>query len=305
MKSSKPAARPRPSKSEPEGKSHSMISKVSSPSGLLCLALSLYLNSHAVRAQSAEAAAASAPLAATEASAPAVAAPAAPAAVAVKPTPSVTTPDWRVLSAAQRQVLGPLAADWASMDPAHRGKWLELAARYPQLPAHEQERVQQRMSEWARLSPTERQQARLTFQAAQQLKADERQAKWEAYQALPVERRQELADKAAQKAALKAVPSPAAPTPAAATGATRSDKSATAPVAPALVPLRVQTGSPATGTAVLQARPGASTILITQGRAQLRQPTGQPKLAINMRGLDSKTLLPKPASIPAEAASQP
>jgi hypothetical protein len=68
---------------------------------------------------------------------------------------------------------------------------------------------------------------------------------------------------------------------------------------PSLVLLRPEAGGPPVGPTVLQARPGATTVLINQGRSQLRQPTGHPQLAIDMQRLDPKTLLPKAGPQPA------
>ena len=50
-----------------------------------------------------------------------------------------------------------------------------------------------RMSEWAALSNQQRAQARLNFADVKRLPADERKAKWEAYQALSEEEKRELA----------------------------------------------------------------------------------------------------------------
>ena len=52
------------------------------------------------------------------------------------------------------------------------------------------------MKEWAKLSNKERAQARLNFADAKQLPADERKAKWEAYQALSDEEKSRLAARA-------------------------------------------------------------------------------------------------------------
>lgn len=195
-----------------------------------------------------------------------------------KPDPApAMAPDWQGLSRAHKQLLAPLEPEWNSLDASRKGKWLELAARYPGLPADEQARVQQRLSSWAKLSPAQRQQARLGFQVAQQLKADERQAKWEAYQALPAERRQELADKAAKKTR---------PTP----GRTKPGKTSAANLVPVLP--KAEPELPL-GPTVLQAKPGATTILINQGKPLSTRPR---RLAFKAELLDSKTLLPKPAA---------
>jgi Protein of unknown function (DUF3106) len=196
------------------------------------------------------------------------------------PTPEAAL-EWQALSATQKQLLAPLESEWAGLSPSLKGKWLELAARYHTLPMDEQARVQERLSAWAKLSPTERQQARLAFQAAKTLKADERQAKWDAYQALSPERRRELADKAAGREAVKLQ-----------AGAGR----------PALVPLlpsqNVGDEAAPLGPVILQARPGATTVLINQGNKlqSTRQPSSRARIALDLGRLDSHTLLPKTAT---------
>lgn len=215
-------------------------------------------------------------------------------AVGASATPPLKKPaadagaQWQTLNPGQQHLLAALEGEWSEMDPSRRSKWLELAARYPGLPADEQLRVQERISSWAKLSPAERQQARLGFRAARELKADERQAKWEAYQALPTERRQELADKAAQKLSQ--------PTSGGKPGARPATKAPAPPSAqPLMVPVlpKNQPELPL-GPTLLQAKPGASTVLINQGKAAQR-PTGRAKPGFDASQVDSATLLPKPA----------
>ncbi|MEH0165182.1 DUF3106 domain-containing protein [Roseateles microcysteis] len=231
----------------------------------------------------AQAEAASAP----EAAPSSVAAPK-PVSHASKPAPNAGG-RWQGLAASYQRVLAPLQKDWDSLDPASQGKWLEVAGRYGTLPAEEQARIQQRMGEWAHMTVAERQQARFGYKGVQQIKADDRQAKWEAYQSLPPERRQELADKAALKVAQKA--SAPATTP----GAGAGSKSNLVPAAPA-----TPTGRPV-APSVLQAKPGATTVLITQTPTPPRhQMPGMPKLIADPSLVDPKTLLPKPSSAPAQ-----
>ncbi|MDC6169116.1 DUF3106 domain-containing protein [Paucibacter sp. XJ19-41] len=205
-----------------------------------------------------------------------------------KPAAADSGAQWQTLNPSQQHLLAALEGEWSEMDPSRKGKWLELAARYPSMPADEQLRVQERISSWAKLSPAERQQARLGFRAARELKADERQAKWEAYQALPTERRQELADKAAQKLSQ--------PTSGSKPGARPATKAPAPPTAqPLMVPVlpKNQPELPL-GPTLLQAKPGASTVLINQGKGAQR-PTGRVKPGFDASLVDSATLLPKPA----------
>ena len=103
------------------------------------------------------------------------------AAIAQQPKPAATAvvdaagPTWASLSAPQRAALAPLQRDWQGIDALRKAKWLEVAARFPAMPAEERQRVQERMADWARLSPSERGQARLTFQESKQLTREQKQ----------------------------------------------------------------------------------------------------------------------------------
>lgn len=109
-------------------------------------------------------------------------------------------PAWVELSAAQREVLAPLASAWPSLSESHKRKWLEMARGYRALPPEEQVKMQGRMKEWVALSPQQRTQARLNFaktkELSKELTAEEKKAKWEAYQSLSTEEKRKLADKA-------------------------------------------------------------------------------------------------------------
>jgi hypothetical protein len=116
-------------------------------------------------------------------------------AVAPQPPQKVinTKPDWKELTAAQKQALSPLSQLWPSMTEAHKRKWLALSQNFSQLPDADKNTLQGRMREWAALSAQQRAQARLNFADAKQLPQDERRSKWEAYQALSLEEKQKLA----------------------------------------------------------------------------------------------------------------
>ena len=121
-----------------------------------------------------------------------------PAAAPV-PQPAASS-GWHRLSQKQRMALAPLVGTWDSLSPAHQRKWLEVSKNYPALGQGEQAKMHERMTEWASLKPQERAQARLNFgktaEIAKELTPAEKLAKWQAYQALPPEQRQELSDKA-------------------------------------------------------------------------------------------------------------
>ncbi|MDT7835256.1 DUF3106 domain-containing protein [Aquabacterium sp. OR-4] len=243
-----------------------------------------------------------------QAQAPAPVAPAAPVtSIAPATQPAATArpgtaapvaegPSWASLSAQQRAALAPLARDWAGIGPAHKAKWLEVAARFPKIPADEQQRVQARMADWTRLSPAERTQARLSFQETKQIPREEKQARWEAYQALPPEQRKALADRSSPAATERARPVPAA---AQALDVAQPKQNLVPPRAPASAPL-VKPVAPT----VVQAKPGATTTLMTKTPTPpAHQQPGQPKIAARASQVDRSTLLPKTG--PQAAASVP
>lgn len=122
------------------------------------------------------------------------------AANVAKPT-SVAKPAWRDLRAQQQKALEPLASTWDDLTEPHKRKWLVIVRDYDAMATSDQEVLHSRMKAWARLSNRERDQARLNFGAAKQLPADERKAKWEAYQALSEEEKGRLAALAGPAAA--------------------------------------------------------------------------------------------------------
>ena len=103
------------------------------------------------------------------------------------------SPKWSELHAAQQTILAPLEHLWSSLDENRKRKWLAIAKTFPSLSPQAQATAQERMKEWAALSPAQRSQARLNFAQTQQLNPDEKKAKWEAFQALNEEEKQKLA----------------------------------------------------------------------------------------------------------------
>lgn len=112
-----------------------------------------------------------------------------------------STPRWSELSTAQRQALKPLASAWSGLSADHKRKWISLSRNFKKLPPEEQQKLHARMSEWATLSVSERIQARLNFVATEKLSIDDKQAKWEAYQALSEDERHRLAEQAPRRLA--------------------------------------------------------------------------------------------------------
>lgn len=121
-----------------------------------------------------------------------------------------TKPLWSELTPLQQQALAPLAGKWDTVSQAQKRKWLALSQNYPGMSGAEQAKLHSRMSEWAALTPQQRTEARFNFGETKQLSADDKKAKWEAYQALPAEEKRKLAASApkapATAAAVKPVP---------------------------------------------------------------------------------------------------
>ncbi len=205
---------------------------------------------------------------------------------------------WASLTVAQQQALAPLQRDWPTIETNRRAKWLELAARFHKMPADERARVQQRMAEWARLTPAERTSARMQFQEVRNVPQQERQAKWQAYQALSEDERKSLAQRAkpaaragsaADTAAVKALPAP--------DGSTAKRPATPAPQARAVAPI------------VVQAKPGATTSTMSTRVSPGRREAGAPRIAATSSYVDPATLLPRPrataptATAPAASAA--
>jgi hypothetical protein len=150
--------------------------------------------------------------AATPASAAASrAAPTKGASSATRPNNTVTKPLWIALTPAQQQALAPLSGKWDTVSESQKRKWLALSQNFPKMSSAEQAKLHSRMSEWATLSPQQRTQARLNFGETQQLSADDKKAKWEAYQALPPEEKRKLAASATKPPATAAALKPVSP----------------------------------------------------------------------------------------------
>jgi len=219
-----------------------------------------------------------------------------PQPIAKPAVPALTAPPaaWSGLSASQRQLLAPLQDDWAEISPSQRSKWLSATPTMATLPPTELARVHERMRDWARLNPAERTNARIGFQVAKQVDAEQRQAKWEAYQALPPEKRKELVDKAAARRQAQI----AAPTPTAKPLAAKP-KSNIVPAAPKLVPPVAVTGS------VVQAKPGATTVLMTRGPTLPgHHAAGETKVVADPTLVDPQTLLPRSLKTPPASATR-
>ena len=122
-------------------------------------------------------------------------------------------PAWSQLNGQQRNILAPLAKDWDGMENIRKKKWLGIAERYPSMKQDEQQRMQDRMREWAGLSPTERSKVRDTYKDFKQLPPEQKQVvrqKWEAYSNLPADEKQRIRE-TGKSSKLLATPPASAP----------------------------------------------------------------------------------------------
>lgn len=108
-------------------------------------------------------------------------------------------PGWEVLDTPQKLALYPLAPRWAVLSEQQKRSWLAIAQAFPALPNAEQERLHNRMTEWASLSAQQRTQARLNYAVTKKLAPDNKRAQWEAYQALSDAERTRLTQTAARR----------------------------------------------------------------------------------------------------------
>lgn len=204
----------------------------------------------------------------------------APARAAIKSAPEQGV-HWRDLKPSQQAVLKPLEREWPSIGALHKEKWIELSTGFAKRSPAEQARIQERMTEWVRLTPQQRSQARLNFQEAKQINATDRKARWDEYQALPPEKKEQLAARATPGASASGSAAPKA---------TRDTqlKSNIVPNPAFAAPPKVIAPS------VVQARPGATTTLITKRPTPpSHQQTGLPKIAATPEFVNKATLLPR------------
>lgn len=215
-----------------------------------------------------------------------------------RPTPAEDGIRWHKLKPAQRESLKPLQQEWSGIDAARKQKWLQLADRMPGMPPDERARVQARMSDWTRLTPTQRGQVRLQFQEAKQIPSPDRRSRWEAYQALSAEQKRELADRAAATRAQDAASVATSRRPP--TGVARGERGEKATrdgtqAKSNIVPNPAYSAPPrAIGPTYVQAGPGATTTLVTRRPVPpAHQHVGLPKIAATPEFVDKSTLLPQ------------
>lgn len=99
---------------------------------------------------------------------------------------------WEGLSAAQRSALAPMQQLWPSLDAQQQQQWLTLARDFEHKSPAERATLHERMNEWARMTPEQRERARAGFGQARSVSAQEKRARWQQYQTLPDTERKRL-----------------------------------------------------------------------------------------------------------------
>lgn len=218
-------------------------------------------------------------------------------------------PAWASLSKDQQTALQPLAAQWNTLEAGSKDKWLNVASRYQQLTPQDQTRMQERMTQWAKLPPKARGEARLRFQQTRQVSAQERQEKWAAYQALPPDDRKALAQKAQRKQKpVFLADDMAGPREQGQVFSGRTPSAKMLEKKSNVVPATLSSAPRQTATAatLIKASRGATTTLINeQPTPPQHQQTGLPKIAATKGFVDPNTLLPKKGPQGAAMATPP
>lgn len=105
------------------------------------------------------------------------------------------TKSWGKLTDDQRKTLSALGGEWDTLRPWQRAKMLDIARDYPKMDTEKQLRVQRRLTSWSRMTPYERENARIRYQQFNNLspeKKDELHKKWAEHQKLPEVEREKL-----------------------------------------------------------------------------------------------------------------
>ena len=116
--------------------------------------------------------------------------------------PPKKNPAWTDLTPEQQQTLQPLAGEWNALDASRRTKWIGIAKRYPAMTEIEQKRVQTRMTDWVKLTPDQRREAREQYRKIGKLppaKREEVSQQWAEYQQLPADVKKNLAAETKKK----------------------------------------------------------------------------------------------------------
>lgn len=113
--------------------------------------------------------------------------------LATAPQKAEAKPFWAELTPAQQLALAPLQSEWSKIDSFRKKKWLQISSRFNNMKPDEQQRLQENMRAWAKLSPEERRHAREVYSRTKTLDAEQKSAQWQQYQQLPDTEKKQLA----------------------------------------------------------------------------------------------------------------
>jgi hypothetical protein len=92
-----------------------------------------------------------------------------------------------------------MASEWDKLNATQKKKWLAISSKFASLKPDQQLRLQNRMRDWAKLTPEQRRVARESYSRAKKLNPSEKTAEWQQYQQLSEEQKKKLAADAATK----------------------------------------------------------------------------------------------------------
>lgn len=126
-------------------------------------------------------------------------------------TQSGEAPRWSELTPAQQQALAPLAQEWDKLEGFRKKKWLAIGNRFASMMPDEQQRLQERMRDWIKLTPEQRRLARESFARTSKLNRNQKSTQWRKYQQLSDAQKKKLAaDPALSRKHVATLPTPTA-----------------------------------------------------------------------------------------------
>lgn len=111
-------------------------------------------------------------------------------------TEPVNVDEWASLDKKSQQFLFPLKSVWQDLSKLQQRKWIAIAVQSGKMSTAEIKVLHQRMRDWALLSSSEREKARINFNKVNQLSSEEKLKNWQAYQALSEQEKASLIKKA-------------------------------------------------------------------------------------------------------------
>lgn len=105
---------------------------------------------------------------------------------------SAVEPLWVDLTGEQRKILKPFEPQWNTWPSKEKQVWVVLARQFPSFSPRAKGRALQRITQWARLSQTQRDTARQNYQLARKRSKAEREAEWRQYQKMTPEQQSVL-----------------------------------------------------------------------------------------------------------------